>query len=50
MGCILYVMLTGRNCFRGKDSSDLIKKNRIAKVDYPDEMWSKLSPQAMSFC
>lgn len=50
MGAILYVMLCGRSCFRGSGHNDILQKNRRAIVDYPDRVWSRISPHAKDFC
>jgi len=43
IGVILYVLLTGWPAFPGSNVPDIIKKNKIADIQYPVKYWSKIS-------
>jgi len=45
-GVTLYLMLCGYEPFYGETEKELIKANELAKVDFPDSEWKKISPEA----
>jgi len=45
-GVILYVLLTGRQVFRGYNLNEILLKNKNCDVEYPAKYWQKISDKA----
>lgn len=46
-GVIMYTLLTGISPFVAPTIKEVIEKNKIGEVDYPKELWSPVSPEAL---
>lgn len=49
-GVIMFVLLTGRPLFRGEKVDDILEKNKNCELIFPDQLWSKISPDARDLC
>jgi serine/threonine protein kinase len=47
LGCILYMILSGRPAFYGTDTRDLLQRIRIGKYSFRDEDWDHISYECM---
>ena len=45
-GIILYTILTGISPFYGKTQQEVLQKNKLSIIEYPDKIWNSVSPQA----
>mmetsp|Transcript_331 Transcript_331/g.1114 ORF Transcript_331/g.1114 Transcript_331/m.1114 type:complete len:443 (+) Transcript_331:185-1513(+) len=45
-GVLLYNMLSGQLPFEGATLSEVLKRVKSGKVDFPEEQWSSISPEA----
>jgi len=46
-GCVLYTMLCGNQPFQAEFLNELIDKIIVGEVEYTEEHWSKISPEAI---
>ena len=49
-GVIMFVLLTGRPLFRGDKVDDVLEKNKNCELIFPEQLWSKISPDARDLC
>ena len=40
IGVIMYVLLTGRPVFGGFNVNEILMKNKIAEIEFPDKYWA----------
>lgn len=45
-GIILYILLTGKFVFSGKNYKEILIKNKECIVPYPPQYWCNLSPDS----
>jgi serine/threonine protein kinase len=50
LGCITYILLTGTPAFKGSTEEEVKKYIIESEVEYPDELWGDISPEAKDFC
>lgn len=50
LGCITYILLTGTPAFKGSTEDEVKKYIIESEVEYPDELWAEISPEAKDFC
>ena len=48
LGVIMYILLCGYAPFWGSSASDILRRVKNSKVDFPDREWQHISPEATS--
>lgn len=47
LGLIFHVLLFGKSAFNGKTYNEVLSQNRAANIDFSDEEYKKIAPDAL---
>ncbi|CAG9331414.1 unnamed protein product [Blepharisma stoltei] len=49
VGCVVYILLSGKMPFFGRDTKEVVRKNREGIICFRDRVWEHVSAEAINF-